>query len=287
MAAHEQAELLKQKKQESVSGAIVKMPTGFLKPNNYSVDLVLRPDQHPTLRGYVSQSGTSSTEVDSQFCLYPYERTRHEQLDEIGLKKQSVHKEIKEKGTIPLVSQTYSLGMTKNMSGSYINSLDVPTNLLPGNFGCRVVDAMMPSDLSVVHKDRKTTLCNNFVCDTDRFVVLEKPNQTDYLTDEESDDGNGFELKVPALKDLLTEFELGDDVLAAKEMELKQHQTDLKSSGITAELRDDIILTKDVQKELLNSNMTLQKDYLASKLPGSLSELNSVVRSNENKLYLR
>lgn len=78
MAAHEQAELLKQKKQESVSGAIVKMPIGFLKPNNYSVDLVLRPDQHPTLRGYVSQSGTSSTEVDSQFCLYPYERSRRE-----------------------------------------------------------------------------------------------------------------------------------------------------------------------------------------------------------------
>lgn len=107
------------------------------------------------------------------------------------------------------------------------------------------------------------------------------------MTDEESDDGNGFELKVPALKDLLTEFELGDDVLATKEMELKQHQTDLKSSGVAAELRDDIILTKDVQKDLLNSNMTLQKDYLASKLPGSLSELNSVVRCNENKLYLR
>jgi len=43
------------------------------------------------------------------------------------------------------------------------------------------------------------------------------------LTDEESDDGAGFELKVPALKDLITEFELGDDVLIAKETELKTH----------------------------------------------------------------
>jgi hypothetical protein len=33
------------------------------------------------------------------------------------------------------------------------------------------------------------------------------------LTDEESDDAAGFELRVPALKDLLTEFEIGDDVL--------------------------------------------------------------------------
>ena len=150
--------------------------------------------------------------------------------------------------------------MTKNMSGSYINSLDVPTGLLPGNFGCRVIDGMMPSDLSVVHKDRKTTLCNNFVCDGDRFSVpicLEKPNQTDYLTDEESDDGAGFELKVPALKDLITEFELGDDVLANRESEQKQHFTELKSSGIEPELRAEIVLTKDVQKNLLNSNMTM------------------------------
>lgn len=54
LAAHEQAELLKQKKADSVSGAIVKMPAGFLKQMDYSVDLLLRPDQHPTLRGYVS-----------------------------------------------------------------------------------------------------------------------------------------------------------------------------------------------------------------------------------------
>jgi hypothetical protein len=61
--------------------------------------------------------------------------------------------------------------MTKNMSGSYLNSLDVPTGLLPGNFGCRVIDGMMPTDLSVVHKDRKSALVNNFVCDTDRWSV--------------------------------------------------------------------------------------------------------------------
>jgi hypothetical protein len=74
------------------------MPGGFLKQLDYSVELLLRPDQHPTLRGYVSTAGTSSSEVDPQFSLYPYSRVRHEQLDEIGLKKQSVAKEMKEKG---------------------------------------------------------------------------------------------------------------------------------------------------------------------------------------------
>ena len=90
-------------------------------------------------------------------------------MDEIGLKKQSVAKEMKEKGTMPVVSQTYSASLTKNMSGSYVNCLDVPTGLLPGNFGCRVIDCMMPTALSTVHKDRKSALVNNFVCDSDRF----------------------------------------------------------------------------------------------------------------------
>jgi hypothetical protein len=30
------------------------MPKGFLKPNEYSVNLLLRPEQHPTLRQYVA-----------------------------------------------------------------------------------------------------------------------------------------------------------------------------------------------------------------------------------------
>jgi len=36
--------------------------------------------------------------VDPAFSLYPYERKRNEIQDEITLKKQSVAKEIKEKG---------------------------------------------------------------------------------------------------------------------------------------------------------------------------------------------
>jgi hypothetical protein len=69
--------------------------------------------------------------------------------------------------------------MTKTKGGNHINCLDIPTGLLPGNFGCRVVDGMMPTDLSVVHKDRKSTMTNNFVADIDRFFVptmLKQPN---------------------------------------------------------------------------------------------------------------
>ena len=40
----------------------------------------------------------------------------------------------------PVVSATYMLGLSKTVSGSYINNLDVPTGLLPGNFGVRTID---------------------------------------------------------------------------------------------------------------------------------------------------
>lgn len=78
MEAHEEMELLKQEKKSVVSGAIVKMPESFLKPLDYSVDLVLRGDRHPSLREYVGQPAASSTEVDPEFSLYPLKRPRIE-----------------------------------------------------------------------------------------------------------------------------------------------------------------------------------------------------------------
>jgi hypothetical protein len=45
--------MLKQDKKDIVSGAIVKMPQGFMKPIDYGVELLVRSDQHPTIRAYV------------------------------------------------------------------------------------------------------------------------------------------------------------------------------------------------------------------------------------------
>jgi hypothetical protein len=86
MEAHEQMEMLKQEKKDIVSGAIVRMPESFLKPLDYSVDLVLRGDRHPSLREFVGLPSASTTEVDPEFALYPLKRLRIEQKDEIELK---------------------------------------------------------------------------------------------------------------------------------------------------------------------------------------------------------
>ena len=88
------------------------------------------------------------------------------------MKRQSVAKEIKASGVQP-VSATYALGMLKTSAGSYIRSLDVPTNLMPGNFGCRVIDGVMPTNLSVVHKERRSTLTQNFTCENLAWKIPE------------------------------------------------------------------------------------------------------------------
>lgn len=43
--------------------------------------------------------------------------------------------------------------------------------------------------------------------------LLEKPDENDYLTDEESDEAADFEVKVPELGQLLDQFEAEDEVI--------------------------------------------------------------------------
>jgi hypothetical protein len=55
-----------------------------------------------------------------------------------------------------------------------------------------------------------------FNCDARKALVPElkqRPDKNDYLTDEESDEANDFELKIPELKDLLDQFEKEDDIV--------------------------------------------------------------------------
>jgi len=180
--------------------------------------------------------------------------------------------------------------MTKTAAGSYIRSLDVPTNLMPGNFGCRVIDGVMPTNLSIVYKERRSTLTQNFTCENLPWKIpelLDQPERTDYLTDEESDDGAGFSLKIPKLSDLLTEFEVGDDCLIGKDTDFKNYLADLKTRGMPRTLRDNIKLEKTSKAGQLDSNIDFQRRYQASKLPGMLSEANALIQKPLSKISLR
>jgi hypothetical protein len=47
------------------------------------------------------------------------------------------------------------MNMTRSVSGAFVNTLDVTTQYLPGNFGVRVIETM-PTNLSDVWRERKT-----------------------------------------------------------------------------------------------------------------------------------
>jgi len=65
-----------------VSAANVEGPSGFMKPFDYSIELVIR--NHPTLRIYCQQF--DCTEVDPSCHLWPKKLDRIEPKDEIQLR---------------------------------------------------------------------------------------------------------------------------------------------------------------------------------------------------------
>jgi hypothetical protein len=64
--------------------------------------------------------------------------------------------------------------------------------------------------------------------------------EVDYLTDDESDDGQDFEVPVPELDNLIKGFEDGDEKIQKEESEWNDHLAALKSAGFEKETREEI-----------------------------------------------
>ena len=187
-------EMLKQKQKDIVSASNVAMPSGFLKPIDYSVDLLIRT--HPTLRMYEKQ--VANCEVDPEHKLYPAVIDRIELKDEIILKNVKKEKDI-----------SFVKSLSKSVAGAFVNELNISSQEIPGNFGVRVVETM-PTNIRDVFIDQRNNLAMEFRCDYRQQNVpdlLQKPDENDYLTDDESDDAAEFEVKVPELQALIDQFE--------------------------------------------------------------------------------
>lgn len=243
MAAHEQMELLKSAKKDIVSAANVAMPPSFVKPLDYSVDLLVRT--HPTLREYCKQ--LSCAEVDAEYHLHPLPKGRIQPKDEIELKNAKKDEDV-----------SFVKTLSKSISGAFVNTTDVPTYDLPGNFGVRVIETM-PTDLRNVFIDQRSNIELGYTCDSRRAVVpalLEKPDHNDYLTDEESDEAADFEVKVPELDQLLGQFENDDEVILGLNETQKMYAKDLVSKGFEPEERYDIKNNKGERAALLEDNIS-------------------------------
>ena len=110
----------------------------------------------------------------------------------------------------------------------------------------------------------------------------------DYLTDEESDEGSGFAIKIPDLADLVIEFEKDDDTIFKAAEAVKQVKADNKAKGLEWNARDlDIKDEKKDKISHLDGNISMQRQEWGSRLPGMLEDINETIKEPKNKLYLK
>lgn len=142
------------------------------------------------------------------------------------------------------------MNMTRSVSGAFVNTLDVATQYLPGNFGIRVIESL-PTNLSDVWRERKTTQVGTsglqFMDAYKVPQVLPQPLKVDYPTDEDSDDGGGFSIKIPELGDLIGEFEKDDEALFKAAEVIKAAKAEHKAKGMEFNARE--IDIKDEKKD--------------------------------------
>jgi hypothetical protein len=118
--------------------------------------------------------------------------------------------------------------------------------------------------------------------------MLEAPLKVDQLTDDESDDGNGFSIKIPELNDLLMEFEKDDDTLFKAAELIKAAKAEHKAKGLEFVPRE--LEIKDEKKDKiahLDANISAQREEWNSRLPGAIEDVNEVIKDPRNKVYLR
>ena len=117
--------------------------------------------------------------------------------------------------------------------------------------------------------------------------LLQKADQNDYLTDDESDDAADFEIRVPELDQLIGQFEKEDEQILKFHEDQKKYATDLEIRGFEPEPRYQIVNQEADRIKLLNQNIEMQRQKQVALLPGMIQDLNEKITNTQNKVYLR
>ena len=147
----------------------------------------------------------------------------------------------------------------------------------------------MPSNMRDVFIIQQNNVHIGYTCDDKVTYVpieLEKPDNNDYLTDEESDEAIDFEVKVPGLGELITQFENEDEIIIKETTQKKEFAKNELASGFELEPRVDIIDRKGENSSLLDKNMGLQRQWHQNAMSGYISDMNQAVQKKDNKLFL-
>ena len=101
----------------------------------------------------------------------------------------------------------------------------------------------MPTDIRTVNIPQISNIQLGFVCDDRQCFVppqLGNPDNNDYLTDEDSDEVNDFEVKMPELIDVLNEFEKEDEIIQKHIEKTNEYKTSTINKGFEPERRFEI-----------------------------------------------
>jgi len=97
--------------------------------------------------------------------------------------------------------------------------------------------------MRTVFIDQLSNMKLGFNCDDRKAEVpqiMEKPDKNDYLTDEESDEANDFELQVPDLDELIGQFEKEDEVVQKHYENIKEYEDKEIAKGFKPAKRHEL-----------------------------------------------
>jgi len=86
-------------------------------------------------------------------------------------------------------------------------------------------------------------------------LVMAKPDKNDYLTDEESDEANDFEVKVPELSELIDQFEKEDETVQKHYTGIQEDASGETAKGFQPEKRYKLKQEKKEKVAMLNTNI--------------------------------
>ena len=147
---------------------------------------------------------------------------------------------------------------------------------------------VMPTTLVDAGYRERKTIPLDFACLEDWAFLpreLPAPHDGDKLSDDESDAAD-FDIKVPDLQELINEFEKDDDVIHKGNEAMKQHFEGLRLKALEAEPRVEIKDRRADAKVMLDENISERRKMQGARLVSAVEDLNEVVKSVENKIYM-
>ena len=112
---------------------------------------------------------------------------------------------------------------------------------------------------------------------------LSEADKVDYPSDDDSDEEIDFQIEIPVLGDLISQFEKDDIVIAKIEKEIHMKKDETKFKGFKLRETETVIDEKESKLKILNQNISKVREEWATTLPTFIQGLNASIKDPLNK----